>query len=104
MRLWDGLAKNGVWITGDGDSDCHGAADAGWTIGNNFCSFAQLYNKEEPTEENFVTAFKRGSIWFGDPVWMRNLTFYAKQAQMGGVCVGERARVHFASTDIQTDG
>ena len=104
LQLWDALAKNGIFITGDGDSDNHGAAAVGWTEGNNFCTYAGVENGQQPTEQAFVQAFKRGLVWFGNPVIMRNFSFWAKKAEMGEVLIGKRARVRFSSTDIQCDG
>lgn len=104
LHLWDELGKAGIFVTGDGDSDNHNAVEQGWIKGNNFCTYAGLLQKEEPTEQNFVKAFKRGSVWFGNPVVMRNLHFAAKNTAMGGVTVGGRVLVSFASTGIQCDG
>ena len=104
LQLWDKLATSGVFITGDGDSDNHGAAAAGWTEGNNFCTYAGVESGKQPTEQAFVQAFRRGLVWFGNPVLMRNFAFRAKHAEMGEVLIGKRVRVRFSSTDIQCGG
>ena len=104
LRLWDELGKSGICITGDGDSDCHHAVDVGWTTGNNFCTYAGIFENELPCEESFISAFKRGSVWFGNPVLMGKLTLECKHANMGGVVVGKRVLVRFTASDIRSDG
>ncbi|MBQ8685067.1 MAG: hypothetical protein IJ514_02705 [Clostridia bacterium] len=104
LRLWDKLSENGVFITGDGDSDNHDAVADGWTEGNNFCTFAGLLKNEAPTEESFVNAFRRGSVWAGNPVKIRELSFGTGDKPMGSVLVGEKADIRFSSSGIKSDG
>ncbi|MBQ8685162.1 MAG: CehA/McbA family metallohydrolase [Clostridia bacterium] len=104
LRLWDRLSEKGIFITGNGDSDNHHAREDCWTEGNNFCSFAGLYDDEEPTEEHFVKALKRGSLWAGNPVVIKNLVFSADGKEQGSVIKGERACVAFSASDIQCGG
>lgn len=103
--LWDQLSQNGVFITGDGDSDNHHAVADGWTRGNNFCSFAGLDDMDEPTEENFIKAFRRGSIWLGDPVLMKNVAFSSDGFPMGSVRIARSIAIQFsAKTALKTGG
>jgi hypothetical protein len=104
MRLWDILAKNGIFITGDGDSDCHDAGADGWTEGNNFCTFAGLDDTDKPTEENFIKAFCRGSVWAGNPVKIKNLRFTCGDKPMGSVVVGKQATVQFETKNVKDGG
>ena len=104
LRLWDRLSENGIMITGNGDSDNHHATENGWTTGNNFCSFAGFYDDEEPTEEGFVRSFQRGTLWGGNPVVMRNLSFTGNGKEQGSLIRGGQVRVEFSSTDIQCGG
>lgn len=104
LRLWDRLSENGILITGEGDSDNHHATENGWTEGNNFCSFTGLNDDEPPTEENFVKAFRRGTLWGGNPVVMRNLSFTGDGKEQGSLLRGEKAEIAFSATDIQCGG
>ena len=104
LALWDKLSANGIFITGEGDSDNHHAVADGWTEKNNFCTFVELYDTEEPTEENFVRALKRGSVWTGNPVKIRNFTFGGDGIPQGSVVSGRQVRVEFNVSDIQCDG
>jgi hypothetical protein len=105
LRLWDRLSENGVFITGHGDSDNHHAMADGWTERNNFCVFAELYDTETPTEENFVNAFKRGRLWSGNPVKIKNFVFKGEnEIPQGSVVCGGQVRVEFSANDIQCDG
>ena len=104
LHLWDRLSEQGILITGEGDSDNHHATANGWTEGNNFCSFVGLYDSEPPIEENFVKAFKRGTLWGGNPVVMRNLTLTGNGKDQGSLLRGERAEIAFRATEIQCGG
>lgn len=104
LRLWDRLSENGIMLTGNGDSDNHHAIAEGWTKGNNFCSFAGLYENEPPTEENFVKAFKRGSLWAGNPVVIKNLSFTGNVKEQGSLIRGGQVCVEFKATDIKCGG
>ncbi len=104
LRLWDRLSEQGIIITGNGDSDNHRVLADCWTEGNNFCSFAGLYENEEPTEENFINALKRGSLWAGNPVVIKDFTFSAGEKPQGSVVFGGQVCVQFTATDINCDG
>ena len=104
LRLWDRLSEKGIFITGNGDSDNHHAVADGWVQGNNFCSFAGLYDKEEPREENFVKAFKRGSLWSGNPVLINNLSFTGNGKEQGNIIRGGQVCVEFYATGIKCNG
>ena len=104
LHLWDVLSLNGIFITGDGDSDNHHAVAEGWTERNNFCTFVGLYDEETPTEEAFVRALARGSVWGGNPVKIEDFTFTANGAPQGSIIVGERAEVAFSAKDIRCGG
>lgn len=104
FRLWDRLSESGIIITGNGDSDNHHAVADRWTEGNNFCSFAGLYENESPTEKNFIKAFARGSLWAGNPVVIQNLSFSAGEKPQGSVIQGEQVCVEFTATDIKSSG
>ena len=104
LQLWDILSTNGIFITGNGDSDNHHAVADGWTEGNNFCTFVGLYDEETPTEENFVRALSRGSVWGGNPVKIRNFTFGVGEVPQGSVVCGQQVRVSFSAKDITCEG
>lgn len=104
LRLWDRLSASGILITGEGDSDNHHATPEGWTTGNNFCSFAGLYEDEQPTEENFQKAFQRGTLWGGNPVVIRQLSFTGDGKEQGSLIRGEQAEISFSANGIQCDG
>ena len=104
LRLWDRLSASGILITGEGDSDNHHATSEGWTHGNNFCSFAGLYDDEPPTEEHFLKAFKRGTLWGGNPVVIRKLSFTGNGKEQGSLLRGKTAEIAFSASDIQCDG
>ena len=104
LRLWDRLSENGIMITGNGDSDNHHGLPNGWTEGNNFCVFAGLYEDEQPTAENFAEAFRRGSVWSGNPVVIRNLSFTGDGNQQGSLLRGRQAQIALKAWDIQCSG
>ncbi len=104
LQLWDRLSANGIFITGDGDSDNHHAVADGWTQGNNFCAFVGLYDTELPTEENFTKALRRGSIWNGNPVKIKNLVFKAGEKPQGSVVSGRQVRVELYADGIYCNG
>ena len=104
LKLWDCLSENGIMITGYGDSDNHHAVSDGWISGNNFCGFAGMEDDDSPTEENFIKAFKRGNLWSGNPVLIRNLTFKAGEKPQGSLVRGKSVEVEFSATDINCEG
>ena len=104
LRLWDRLSANGIIITGNGDSDNHHAVKEGWTEGNNFCTYAGLYDTETPSEEAFLAAFQRGSAWLGNPVHMGEIQFHANGKPMGSIHIGKEAACRFDVHDVKCDG
>lgn len=104
LWLWDRLSENGIFITGDGDSDNHHAKPEGWTCQNNFCTFAGMYDDEPPTEENFVKAFKRGSVWAGDPTRIKALTFGSGDKPQGSVLRGKKVGVEWSVKGLPCEG
>ena len=104
LRLWDGLSLRGVFITGDGDSDNHYATEDGWTRLNNFATFAGIYDNEAPTEDSFRSAFLRGSVWFGNPVYIKELSYLAEGEPMGSIFVNKPVEIHFDVHKINCEG
>ncbi len=105
LRLYDGLCSRGVFITADGDSDNHHATESGWTKGNNFVTFAGLYYNEEPRESDFISAFKRGSCWCGNPVLIKKMELIAnRKFTFGSILVNENADIEFMASGISCDG
>ncbi len=105
LRLYDGLAAKGVFITADGDSDNHHATDSGWKKGNNFATFAGLYYNEEPRESDFTRAFMRGSCWCGNPLLIKNMHLCANnQFTFGSIFVNENAEIEFRASGISCEG
>lgn len=88
LKLWDGLGKNGIFITGYGDSDNH-ANDSNWWDGNNFSSWIYA---EELTEENLLESMKAGNLYTGDPVIFRGqLSFETTEGyRMGQVIKADK--------------
>ena len=105
LRLWDGLSRHGVFITGDGDSDNHMATAEGWLYGNNFVTFVGLSDGEEPTEEAIVGALVRGACFGADPTAVRHLTLTTEDGRpMGSIAVGDEVTVTLAAARIATGG
>ena len=104
LQLWDILSANGIFITGDGDSDNHHAVADGWTEGNNFCTFVGLHEQETATEENFTRALVRGSVWAGNPVKIKNFNFSSGEIPQGSVICGRQVCVEFCAKDILCEG
>ncbi len=69
LKLWDTLSKNGVFISGYGDSDNHNN-NINWFDGNNFVAYIAA---EEPTEDNFIAAMRAGNLYTGDPVYLQKM-------------------------------
>lgn len=67
LALWDALSENGIFIGGYGDSDNH-TNDTLWFDGNNFVAFLGADN---PCEDEFIKAMKRGELYTGDPAKFR---------------------------------
>ena len=104
LALWDELSKRGVFITGDGDSDCHHATADGWTEGNNFVTYTGLYHFEEPREENFVKAFVRGSVFAGNPTVCGNIEFSAEGYPLGSVFSEREVKTEISVSGFSCEG
>ncbi len=104
LALWDGLSANGVFVTGDGDSDNHHALPDGWTEGNNFVTFTGILDDEEPCERSFRAAFERGSVWCGDPTRIMSMKMSAEGAPMGSIFVDRDVHVKFSAENIKCGG
>ncbi len=104
LALWDKLSLGGIMISGDGDSDNHFARDVGWTTGNNFCSYIGIFDGEEPTEDAFVRAMKRGSLWFGDPSVMGEISFGCDKSPQGSVTVGDSRVAEISVSGVGCEG
>ncbi len=85
LRLWDALSKEGIFISGYGDSDNH-ENKRFWFEDNNFCAYIAA---KEPCEESFVESMKAGDLYSGDPVYLQHvkLTFESSKGQ----CMGQVA-------------
>jgi hypothetical protein len=104
LALWDKLSLGGIMISGDGDSDNHYARDIGWTTGNNFCSYIGIFEGEEPTEDAFVSAMNRGSLWFGDPSVMGEISFGCDKSPQGSVTVGDSRVAEISVSGVGCEG
>lgn len=98
--LWDRLALHGVFLTGDGDSDCHTDNEDGWLYGNNFVSFAGI--EGEVTEAAFLDAFQRGDLYMGDPLALvgAQLSF----PRMGSITVADALEIAFSAKGLKMEG
>ena len=67
LRLWDGLSRRGVIITGSGSSDAH-SARVGWQNGNNF---ATRIRADSTVEEALVAGLRSGNVSMADPILFR---------------------------------
>ena len=64
LRVWDALSAAGVDVVGNGISDTH-SSTGGWYDGNNFISWVWA---RSASMADIVDAFRRGDVFFGDPV------------------------------------
>jgi len=99
-RLWDGLAKRGVILTGHGATDSHMMTE-GWFSGNNFASFIGVDAEREPSEQDFADAMRKGQLYAANPLVMKgDFSFTADGfREMGSVNIvpaGTKARVSFS--------
>ncbi len=104
LRLWDLLSQNGIFITGDGDSDNHHASADGWLHGNNFVTFVGLPEDTPPTEESIVASLVRGSCFAADPTACRHMSLTAADRPMGSILVGDAVTVEFSAERIAAGG
>ena len=91
LKLWDNLSLAGVFITGDGDSDCHKSHEL-WFDGNNFATYiAAPDDIPYPiSEEVFNRSLINGNVYMGDPLYApRDISFTVGSAQMGSVVMAK---------------
>ena len=91
IKLWDNLSAAGVFITGEGDSDCH-KSHSRWFSGNNFASWIGVDDglTHPISEEVFGAAMVAGHLYMGDPVYLRGrVEFSCLGAEMGSVIVSD---------------
>ncbi len=69
LKLWDALSKEGILISGYGDSDNH-TNNTSWFEGNNFVGYIAA---EIPDEEHFVESMLKGDLYTGDPVYLQKM-------------------------------
>ena len=83
LRLWDGLSRRGVIVTGSGSSDAH-SARVGWQNGNNF---ATRIRADSTAEETLVAGLRSGDVYMVDPVLFRSRLRFGDRAghRMGQV-------------------
>ena len=88
LRLWDGLSRRGVIVTGSGSSDAH-SARVGWQNGNNF---ATRIRADSTAEEALVAGLRSGDVYMADPVLFRSrLRFGDRRRAPHGPGGGPRA-------------
>ncbi len=68
LRLWDGLSRAGVVISGSGSSDAH-SARVGWQNGNNFATRIRASSTEEDV---LLAGLRSGNFYPADPVRFRS--------------------------------
>lgn len=87
LKLWDNLSLAGLFITGDGDSDCHKSHEL-WFSGNNFATWLGVdASLAHPiSEEIFNLSLVSGNAYMGDPLLIpKMVAFCAEGAKMGSV-------------------
>ena len=62
FALWDGLSRNGIFLTGNGVNDAHGGSWA--TMSNRFMTWAWA---PDATEPSLLRALASGRIWIAEP-------------------------------------
>lgn len=85
LRLWDGLSRRGVIVTGSGSSDAH-SAKVGWQRGNNF---ATRIRSDSTDEASLLVGLRSGDLYPADPVLFRTRLRFCDGAghRMGQVVV-----------------
>jgi hypothetical protein len=88
LRVWDALSAAGVDVVGNGISDTHGSLN-GWYDGNNFISWVWA---RSASVSDIVDGFRRGEVYFGDPVQFKGrLTLATDDGhRMGSVVVTKK--------------
>ena len=87
LALWDALSREGIFITGDGDSDSH-HNDRGWYSGNNFATYIYAPDAlpHPIAESEFIKAMRAGNVYAANPTdTLGELNFSASGAPMGSV-------------------
>ncbi|MBE7026653.1 MAG: hypothetical protein E7410_03720 [Ruminococcaceae bacterium] len=88
LDVWDALSKNGIFISGYGDSDSHNCTRNCFED-NNFVGY--IFAKK-PCEKAFVNSMRSGNLYTGDPVYMQKIgvSFKSSNGQtMGQVTTSE---------------
>jgi hypothetical protein len=91
LRVWDALSSGQVEVVGNGISDTHGSMKNGWYEGNNFISWVWA---RSPSPADIVDGFRRGDVYFGDPVQFKGtLTLTTDDGhRMGSVVLTKKAQ------------
>jgi len=87
LRLWDNLSLNGVFITGDGDSDSH-YSNRSWFDKNNFVTWISADDSLSfpISEEEFNKSLLSGNCYMGDPTrLLGEVSFFSGERLMGSV-------------------
>ncbi len=105
LRLWDGLSRRGVIVTGSGSSDAH-SAKVGWQRGNNFATCIRSISTDEAS---LLAGLRSGDLYPADPVLFRTACASAMAPGiMGQVVVvdggGGLAEVEVALEQAQCTG
>ena len=96
LRVWDALSNAGVYVVGNGTSDTH-SSNGGWFNGNNFISWVYA---ESASQADLIEGFRRGSVYFGDPVKFKGRVMLTTDDghQMGQVVItrkpSHQVRIH----------
>ena len=87
LKLWDNLSLQGVFITGDGDSDSH-YSNRSWFDKNNFATWIGVDDSLEfpISEDAFNASLLSGNCYMGDPVRLKgDVRFFSGDRDMGSV-------------------
>jgi hypothetical protein len=92
LRLWDGLSRRGVVVTGSGSSDAH-SARVGWQTGNNFATRIRAAASDEAA---LLAGLRSGDVAMVDPILFRSRLRFGDRAghrmgQVVGVTPGASA-------------
>lgn len=102
LALWDTLARNGIFLTGNGVNDAHGGT---WsTMSNRFLTWAWAVDAAEPS---LLRALASGRIWIAEPSFRGMVDLLVDGvAPMGSVSVsGSSARsLQIMATGVPAGG
>lgn len=98
LRVWDALSAAGLDVVGNGISDTH-SATGGWYDGNNFISWVWA---RSPSMADIVDGFRRGDVYFGDPVTFKGrLTLATEDGHRMGAVVVTKKPEHRVNVRIE---